>query len=548
MALLAQGFDPSGYTPDYSVANRANEQMFQNQQQGIGTLVKGINDAQKEQKDLAQKDKEMAAKIKGTMSLLDNAKALYPDFAAQIDSTKLQLSDPSLSNLDKIGIAGQVENSLNMMTAKGTEATKTALQIAEMQQRERLATIGGSTKRDTTIKTVYDSSVGSNRDAIIDSQTGEIVGFVGEGPINAPMPTDLPATIPSGSQDLGNPPMQYPTVEGPSINPDQAKSLGYDSYGRQRVLSDGNIYHLNLDSSVLPDTRPIEPLSKSAQEELIKRSASTPVGLIPNQATAIDNSLAMTPSTTAPTNATAIASAANQGQPKPRFGPPKEDPAKIAERERRARLDESTIAANIAAANKAASETQAKEEKIVASQQATQAAAQNARSTIRDQIAQVNKYADRIGSTFISDLAKKGSQYLSTSDQARLSKAMEPISSAMIWDQMSKLRAASATGSTGLGSLTEGERRNLESTVISLDSMQDPRDIKRAMTKIEDYMRNAEYGNWYERKALVDEGKLSPIRFNEIEKGYSNPNLIPTTGALRTTPDQEALLKQFENQ
>lgn len=122
MALLAQGFDPSGYTPSYAVANAANEQMFQNQQQGIGTLVKGINDAQKQQKDLVQKDKEMAAKIKGTMSLLDNAKALYPNLGGQIDSTILQLSDPSLSNLDKLGIAGQSENILNMIIRKGMES------------------------------------------------------------------------------------------------------------------------------------------------------------------------------------------------------------------------------------------------------------------------------------------------------------------------------------------------------------------------------------------------------------------------------------------
>jgi hypothetical protein len=126
MALLAQGFDPSGYTPSYAVANAANEQFFQNQQQGLQNISKGIEDYSKQQKDLAQKDKEMAAKIKGTISLLDNAKALYPDLAKQIDSTKVQLSDPSLSNLDKLGIAGQSENILNMIIRKGTESVSQA--------------------------------------------------------------------------------------------------------------------------------------------------------------------------------------------------------------------------------------------------------------------------------------------------------------------------------------------------------------------------------------------------------------------------------------
>jgi len=122
MALLAQGFDASGYTPSYAVTNAANQELFNRQMESQKEIGGSIIDYAKQQKDLAQKDKEMAAKIKGTLSLLDNAKALYPDFAQQIDSTKLQLSDPSLSNLDKIGIAGQSENILNMIIRKGTES------------------------------------------------------------------------------------------------------------------------------------------------------------------------------------------------------------------------------------------------------------------------------------------------------------------------------------------------------------------------------------------------------------------------------------------
>jgi hypothetical protein len=125
MALLAEGFSPT-YVPNYAVANAANQQ-FADQQQGIFKgLEKKVTDYAQEQKALAQKDKEMAAKIKGTISLLDNAKALYPDLAKQIDSTRLQLSDPSLSNLDKLGIAGQSENILNMIIRKGTESVSQA--------------------------------------------------------------------------------------------------------------------------------------------------------------------------------------------------------------------------------------------------------------------------------------------------------------------------------------------------------------------------------------------------------------------------------------
>lgn len=134
MALLAQGFDPSGYTPSYAVANAANQELFNRQSVAQQEVQGAITDYQKEQKALAQKDKEMAAKIKGTISLLDNAKALYPDFAERIDATKLQLVDPSLSSLDKLGIAGNVEGSLNMMVTKGSDVMKAQLIEAQIYE------------------------------------------------------------------------------------------------------------------------------------------------------------------------------------------------------------------------------------------------------------------------------------------------------------------------------------------------------------------------------------------------------------------------------
>jgi hypothetical protein len=121
MALLGQGYDASGYTPDYSVANKANEQLFQNQQNTFESIRKSALDFAQEQKDLAKKDKELAARIKGTISLLDNAKGIYTDFAPQIDVMKTQLSDPSISNLDKDGIASQVDTIINMFAKTGTD-------------------------------------------------------------------------------------------------------------------------------------------------------------------------------------------------------------------------------------------------------------------------------------------------------------------------------------------------------------------------------------------------------------------------------------------
>lgn len=211
MALLAQGFDPSGYTPDYSVANRANEQYYNTQQQGIGTLTQGVVDAQKQQKDLAQKDKEMAAKIKGTLSLLDNAKALYPNFAQQIDSTKLQLSDPGISNLDKTAIAGQVENSLNMMTGE-----------SEMRLKERLAGYGGKSAPSYEMKkTSIPTSEGNiELELPYDSRSGRFYDPNTMGPIK-----DLNKWY---NQEPGWEANQQPTSYVPNANSQEFQTASLD--------------------------------------------------------------------------------------------------------------------------------------------------------------------------------------------------------------------------------------------------------------------------------------------------------------------------------
>lgn len=524
MSLTAGQINVGNYPqPDYRGVVQSAQRAAAQGAEGISQAIGVVTDYAKEQKALAQKDKEMAAKIKGTMSLLDNAKALYPDFAQQIDSTKLQLSDPSLSNLDKIGIAGQVENSLNMMVTKGSEATKTALQIAELQQRER-SLMPTAQARKTAIRPVFDNATKTNRDAVIDEQTGDILGFVGEGLIDAPAADQMPSSqmpLPAGGGGLSSLPRMAPTIEGPEIPLDESQVVKQLPNGDELRVYQGTQY-------TVPSPSVLPPKSE------------------PNAVAAgIDSSLTTAPSPTAvpAPSGSAIASAAKITQP--RFTQPQEDPAKKAERERRARLEESQIAANIAAAEKQKSETIAKEEKQILSEKQKLAAAQDARATIRDAIVDVKKYAGLIGENFVADIAKRGAQYFSSSDQAKLTEAMKPISAKMIWDQMSKLREASATGSTGLGSLTEGERRNLEATVTSLDSMQSPSGIIKGMAKIEDYMRNAEFGNREERKRLVDDGKMTPARYNEIEKGYSKPDIVPETGTMRNTPSEKSILDKY---
>jgi hypothetical protein len=139
MALLGQGFDASSYTPSYGVANEANDQLYQAQREGLHGVQSGISDYSKKQSDLAKQDKELAARIKGTISLLDNAKGIYKDFAPQIDAMKTQLSDPSLSNLNKAGIAAQVDNAISMFAKFGTDKINQDYQNAQLRIQQQNA-------------------------------------------------------------------------------------------------------------------------------------------------------------------------------------------------------------------------------------------------------------------------------------------------------------------------------------------------------------------------------------------------------------------------
>jgi len=357
MALTAGQINVGNYPqPDYSGVVQSAQSAAAQGAEGISKAIGVVTDYAKEQKALAQKDKEMAAKIKGTISLLDNAKALYPDFAKQIESTKLQLSDPSLSNLDKFGIASRVDNSLNMMVTRGSEATKTALQIAELQQRERLASAGSVPKAKTEVRQVYDSKLGANIDVLVNLDTGEFkpIGPAGELPIPIGESATPSASMQSTDQTgLGAPPMMAPTAEGPEIPINESQLIKSLPNGDELRVYQGKQYTVPSPSVLPPVQQP-----STTQPSAIGDAAALPIEPVQAQPSAIGSAAAMTPP---------IAQ-------QPRFQAPKEAPEKIKEQELRQKLTESTIAANTAAAAKAASETQAKEEKVILSQAQAKAA------------------------------------------------------------------------------------------------------------------------------------------------------------------------------
>jgi hypothetical protein len=244
MALTAGQINVGNYPqPDYSGVVQSARSAAAQGAEGISKAIGVVTDYAKEQKALAQKDKEMAAKIKGTISLLDNAKALYPDFAERIDATKLQLSDPSLSNLDKLGIAGNVEGSLNMMVTKGSDVMKARLIEAQIDE----AKAGRAPKTEFT--TLVDPKTGQEIPVIINFATNEATP-VTAGNMPTTQPPSRTQVVQQNEQQLGDPPVMAYTREGKEIPVGESKPLPPLPSGEEQVSYQGQVY--TLDRSVLP--------------------------------------------------------------------------------------------------------------------------------------------------------------------------------------------------------------------------------------------------------------------------------------------------------
>ena len=263
MALFAGQVQTTPYqAPDYAGSVAAAKSLAMTRAQGIAEPFRQIADYTKQQKDLAQKDKEMAAKIKGTMSLLDNAKALYPDFAPQIEATKLQLSDPSLSNLDKSAVSDRVTDSLNLITSKGMDQAK--IRLMEAQAAE--ASAGRAPKTELT--TVVNPQTGQEIPVIVDFSTGEATPVTAENMPAAQPPARTQGT-PQG--DIGSPPLMAQTIEGPDIPLEESQLIQKLENGDEVRVYNGKQYVVPA-----PSVLPPKDQAGNVRGEAINQAANLP--------------------------------------------------------------------------------------------------------------------------------------------------------------------------------------------------------------------------------------------------------------------------------
>ena len=240
MALLGSSIDPSLFVNDYSGFARAGAiqgESIANIGKQIGSTVQEIGkDYATEQK----KAKEIAANIKGSLTLLDNAKGIYKDLAPQIDSMKTKLIDPSISDEEKLVLSRQIEPLVNMYANYGMEGAK--IRLMEAQAAEASAGRAPKTEFTTLV-----NRAGQEVPVIINHATGKITQATNE---------DVPETqLPAGTQvdqqdELGAPPVMAFTTEGDEIPLSESTRLQPLPSGEQRVSYLGKEY--TLDRSVLP--------------------------------------------------------------------------------------------------------------------------------------------------------------------------------------------------------------------------------------------------------------------------------------------------------
>lgn len=562
MALFAGQVQTTPYqAPDYAGSVAAVKSLAMTRAQGIAEPFRQIADYTKQQKDLAQKDKEMAAKIKGTISLLDNAKALYPDFAERIDATKLQLSDPSLSTLDRSAIASSVADSLNMMTTQGSEAVKKRLAEAQIANYERDAEVGGATLTEQIVT---------------NPATGEqelVSGYARPDGTFAPLTAVAPAAQPqqgTPQAGLGAPPMDIPTVNGPPIPANEGQLI---NGGRQVIYKQG-IY--DVDTGVLPPKDQAGAAISAAQNINVPSAVGAPnAGAIAQtsqmfgpassrisgdflaqagypsggepQAMAQPVQAAPAPIAqpqAAPAQIQAAPSRMVMPAPK-KYAP--ESPAAQASRKLR---DDLTTAEIAIAKNKLAEAqgTQEQKEKTAAeARMANDRAKREALTIVKSATSLTNEILknipeDNAASTLWRSLAPEAI----AREQKKLSNALKPIEAQVMLRTLNSLREASTTGGSGLGPLSDREGQLLMSSIASLDPLADPTDIRRSLKAINDHFINAEFGDREERIQLVKENKMTVPKFNEIEAKYSSskPLKLPDIPLTNRTPAQEEALNK----
>ena len=566
MALLGSSVDPSLFSNDYSGFARAGAiqgQMYADIGKQIGSTVESVGkDYATEQK----KAKEIAANIKGSLTLLDNAKGIYKDLAPQIDSIKTKLIDPSISDEEKLVLSRQVEPLVNMYANYGMEGAK--IRLMEAQAAE--ASAGRAPKTELT--TVVNPQTGQEIPVIVDFSTGEATPVTAENMPAAQPPARTQGT-PQG--DIGEPPLMAQTIEGPDIPLNESQLIQKLENGDEVRVYNGKQYvvpapsvlppkdqtgaaisaaqNMNVPSTVgAPDAGAIAQTSQmfgpasSRISSGFLAQAGYPSGGEP-QAMAQPVQAAPAP-TVQPQAAPAQPQAApsRMVMPAPKKYAP-ESPAAQASRKLR---DDLTTAEIAIAKNKLAEAqgTQEQKEKTAAeARMANDRAKREALTIVKSATNLTNEILknipeDNAASTLWRSLAPEAI----AREQKKLSNALKPIEAQVMLRTLNSLREASTTGGSGLGPLSDREGQLLMSSIASLDPYADPTDIRRSLKAINDHFINAEFGDREERIQLVRENKMTVPKFNEIEEKYSisKPLKLPDIPLTNRTPAQEEALNK----
>ena len=546
MALLGSSIDPRLQLQDYSgIVNAA-----QMQAQGLASIGSQIEAAAQQYKQYKKEQADTQKRVKAAANLADSISALVPELKGPLGATVAQLKDPNLTLSDKDALAQSISNTLQLgigvvsgnkeralrqeeiglkreMIAAETQAERDlrAAKVKEEEEKLKRANIGDLQYAKSAIEVIPNTTprakklisdlIGLGQGTAAKQAIDAIKDFAPEGSQNdvdrneqgqlilinrntgeaTPVwsnPATYMDTPESGIQGAAGMPVGQPPsaagISGALYTP--GAGVAAPVYQPERDMPGGTI---------LPT---ISPYYETIQEDLMSAMGmpQAPARQVsPEQVRAAANVPSKLPTETGPVI---------QVPPGRQPVMAKKSAAEIAA-ETTARLNELKI--------------KEAERKEVERLKAEEAKKEVTASDAERYLANLGDYWTKLNESIVQDSGVIGAnvraftQGIRGSEMNKLLAMKDTLDAEALVSAITKLRATSPTGATGLGSITDPERRNLIALVGNIDPVNI--DIAKANTeRLLEKVADLAYGTKPELDQLLKEGKINRSGYDESLK------------------------------
>ena len=521
MALLGSSIDPRLQLQDYSgIVNAA-----QMQAQGLASIGSQIEAAAEQYKQYKKEQADTQKRVKAAANLADSISALVPELKGPLGATVAQLKDPNLTLADKDALAQSISSTLQLGIGVVAGQQDRALRQEEIGLRER-AFREGTPEQRAAAKQKQDEFERQNLEA----------GNYAKGALK-----NLPPGLAKQVENDYLTPQNYDGIGANAFveGLNTAKSQGYEF---KQDAGTGTWYAINKNPPF--DVQPI-PAPMSSGTVPIDQSIQGAVGVqVPfaapdNISGAIQQGV----------NAEDVNRFDAQGLPTRPAGevPDIAAPALLPPRQPSATPDEIRSATEAAPATPqvptgafrtspspvvAAAEATRRlnelkikdlERKEAERLKAEEAKKEVTASDAERYLANLGDYWTKLNESIVQDSGVIGAnvraftQGIRGSEMNKLLAMKDTLDAEALVSAITKLRATSPTGATGLGSITDPERRNLIALVGNIDPVNI--DIAKANTeRLLEKVADLAYGTKPELDQLLKEGKINRNGYDQSLK------------------------------